>query len=548
VVIGGGVAGLVASIELSRRGVPVILLERSARVGGKMRQVDVAGRLVDAGPTVLTMRWVFEEIFAAAGASLEEHLTLRPVDVLARHAWENPGAGGSAGGSDVATLDLFADIERSADAIGAFAGAREARGYRDFCSYAQRIYQTVEEPFLRSERPSVGSILSAAGKLGLGALLNIDGHRNLWRALGEYFHDIRLRQLFARYATYCGSSPFLAPATLNVIAHVEREGVWIVEGGMYRVAEALAAIATRAGVTIRCGEHVAEILMASGRASGVRLASGERIPASAVVLNGDVAALAAGLFGAKPARGAQTGGDRSLSAMTWAIVAQTSGFPLVRHNVFFSQDYPAEFRDLFDRSSIPADPTVYICAQDRDDHGAIGAASAGGAVSDASAGGAVSGAASSSAAPEPPAEGAPAERMLFLINAPAFGDKKHLSPSEIQACQTRTWSRLRRSGLTLSEPMSPPVVTTPADFERLFPATGGALYGPASHGWSAPFVRASSRSRIPGLYVAGGSAHPGAGVPMAALSGRLAARSVTADLASTSRSSRAAMPGGMSMR
>jgi 1-hydroxycarotenoid 3,4-desaturase len=522
VVIGGGVGGLVASIELSRRGIPVILLERSARVGGKMRQVDVEGRLVDAGPTVLTMRWVFEEIFAAAGASLEEHLTLKPVDVLARHAW-----------GDERTLDLFADIERSADAIGAFAGAREARGYRDFCAYAERIFRTVEEPFLRSERPSMGSILAAAGKLGLGALLNIDGHRVLWRALGEYFHDVRLRQLFARYATYCGSSPFLAPATLNVIAHVEREGVWIVEGGMYRVAEALAAVATRAGVTIRCGEHVAEILMAGGRASGVRLASGERISASAVVLNGDVAALAAGLFGDKPARGAQTGGDRSLSAMTWAIVAQTSGFPLVRHNVFFSQDYPAEFRDLFDRSEIPADPTVYICAQDRDDHGAL----AGSTTSS-----------SASAEPASPGAGAPAERMLCLINAPAFGDKKHLSPSEIQACQTRTWSRLRRSGLTLSEPMSPPVVTTPADFERLFPATEGALYGPASHGWNAPFVRASSRSRIPGLYVAGGSAHPGAGVPMAALSGRLAANSVTADLASTSRSSRAATPGGMSMR
>lgn len=513
-VIGAGVGGLVAAVELSRRGVPVVVLERAPSVGGKMRQVNVGGRAIDAGPTVLTMRWVFERIFREAGASLERYLTLRPVERLARHAW-----------GDGSTLDLFADIERSADAVGTLAGPREARGYRAFCAYARGIYETVEGPFLRSERPTIASMIETAGKIGLSALLRIDGHRTLWRALGDFFTDARLRQLFGRYATYCGSSPFLAPATFNVVAHVEREGVWLVEGGMYRVAEALAELAARAGAWIRCGEHVSEIVVTSGRASGVRLASGEQIQASAVLLNGDVAALIEGRFGSKAARSVSADGPRSLSAITWAMVAEASGFPMIRHNVFFSEDYAEEFRELFDRPDVPADPTVYICAQDRDDEGL---SPENGLSKDGS--------------------GGVTERLLCLVNAPAVGDSRPLTRSEIVECETRMLTRLRRCGLTLRSIEDRPVITTPADFERLFPATGGALYGPASHGWKAPFSRAASRARTPGLYLAGGSAHPGAGVPMAALSGCLAAASVAEDLASTRPSIAAATLGGTSMR
>ncbi|WP_136920639.1 1-hydroxycarotenoid 3,4-desaturase CrtD [Polyangium aurulentum] len=501
VVIGAGVGGLVSAVELARRGVEVVVLERAPQVGGKMRQVGVAGRSIDAGPTVLTMRWVFEEIFGAAGVSLDEALQLRPADVLARHSWgEGP------------TLDLYADLERSVEAIRAFAGPAEAEGYRRFCAYAQRINDTVQKPFMRSERPSLAMAMAAFGTLGLSGLLHIDGHRTLWKALGDFFQDARLRQLFGRYATYCGSSPFLAPATLNVIAHVEREGVYLVEGGMYRVAEALVALAKRLGVTIRCGEHVQEVLVSGGRAAGVKLGSGERIHADVVVHNGDPSALAGGLLGGPAKRATSPTTPRSLSAMTWTFVAEGRGFPLVRHNVFFSRDYVEEFRDLFDRSALPAEPTVYVCAQDRDDRGV------------------------------PP--GGP-ERFLVLVNAPATGDQRPLSNSEIQRCEKAAFSLLNRAGLSFPPFPAPPVVTTPSDFDRMFPATGGALYGPASHGWRSPFARSGSRTKIPGLFLAGGGVHPGAGVPMAALSGRLAATAALEDLTSTSRSSVTATPGGM---
>ena len=503
-VIGAGIGGLVAALELASRGLHVTVLERAAAPGGKMREVEVGGARLDAGPTVFTMRWVFEEIFAAAGASFAEHLALYPADILARHAW----SGGE-------RLDLFADLERSADAIGAFAGPAEARGFRMFCERAGRIYRTLDHAFIRSPRPSLPGLIRGAGVRNLGG---ISPFTTMWRALGEHFRDPRLRQLFGRYATYCGSSPFLAPATLMLVAHVEQDGVWLVEGGMHRIAAALARLAVRRGATFRYGADVTEIAVAGGRVAGVSLATGERIEADALVCNADVAALASGQLGreASSAVPAIPRSARSLSALTWVLAAETEGFPLLRHTVFFSDDYPAEFEDIIRHARLPAAPTVYVCAQDRDDRGA--------------------------GAPDGP------ERLLCLVNAPATGDSHPLSATEIRQCEERTFSQLQRCGLQVRRKREATVTTTPADFNRLFPGTGGALYGQASHGWAASFQRPGARSRLPGLYLAGGSTHPGPGVPMAALSGRMAAASLLADLASTSLSRRTATLGGMLTR
>jgi 1-hydroxycarotenoid 3,4-desaturase len=235
---------------------------------------------------------------------------------------------------------------------------------------------------------------------------------------------------------------------------------------------------------------------------GIRLASGERIAADAVVMNGDSAALSAGLFG--PAVGASVPrvkpADRSLSAVTWMVHAATTGFPLTRHNVFFCRDYAAEFADIFRFGRLPAGPTVYVCAQDRGD---------------------------ACTAPD----GAP-ERLLVLVNAPATGDRHDFTAAEIEQCASRTFSLLERCGLTIHRRPEATAVTTPSGFATLFPATGGALYGQAVHGSMAAFRRPGSRSMIRGLYLAGGSVHPGPGVPMATLSGRLAAARLLADLTS----------------
>jgi 1-hydroxycarotenoid 3,4-desaturase len=504
VVVGAGIGGLVAALLLAARGVRVTVLERAAGPGGKMREVDIGGLRVDAGPTVLTMRWVFDEIFAETGRQLEQQLTLRPAQILARHAW-----------SESERLDLFADPRRSADAIGEFAGPGEARGFLAFCERARRTYDALEHSFIRSARPSLTGLLRGAGWRGLSALWGIAPFRSLWSELERYFHDPRLQQLFGRYATYCGASPFSAPATLMLVAHVEREGVWLVEGGMHRIARALADAARACGAQFRYGADVCEIVHESGRVAGARLATGERVEADAVVLNADVAALASGWFGAAAATAVLPAprAARSLSALTWAVAARPEGFPLLRHNVFFSKDYRAEFDDLCRLSQLPSAPTVYVCAQDRGDTDAIAPAGR--------------------------------ERLLLLVNAPADGDRSRANPEEIQQCERQTIRRLEHCGLKIRR-TEPAVLTTPTDFERMFPATGGALYGPALHGWRAAFRRQGARSRLPGLYLAGGSTHPGPGVPMAALSGRSAAACVLADLVSTSPLRHMATHGGTS--
>lgn len=503
IIVGGGIGGLATAIRLLAGGRSVTVLERAATPGGKMRQLTVGGRVFDGGPSVLTMPAVLEELCAAAGVARKDLISLQPLAPLCRHFF-----------ADGSVLDLFADEPsakecspaaawaRSAAEIHRVCGARAAAQFDRFRRHAARIYAAVERPFMRRAVPRNPLALPWTHEWGdLLRLWHMDTRRTLWKALGAQFDDPRLQVLFARYATYSGADPFLAPATLSVIAHVEMAlGVYAVAGGMYRVAQALAELIARLGGALRCGAEVERIELDPGESRALAVhVGGERLVADDVIVNCDVAQLYQRLCAGT--RLAARHGPRlaalvpSLSAHLNLITAAEAGaLPLCHHNVFFSADYAAEFRQL--REGPPSDPTVYLCNPDWT---------------------------------------ASEQRWFFLTNAPALPppdagvvpESAAWTPAQQAAVRARVAAQLARHGIDLSRHARAEHTVTPADFAALFPHSRGALYGAAASSRLAAFRR--PQNRVPGvrnLYCVGGSTHPGAGVPMVMLSAQLVAEMI----------------------
>ena len=497
-VIGAGIGGLCAAIRLALSGMAVTLIEAQPGPGGKMRTVPSVAGPVDAGPTVLTLRQVFDDLFAAAGERLEDHLTLLPQPVLARHWW-----------LDGSRLDLFADPEASAAAVQTLAGSCAETEFIRFHRMTTQLYQAFDVPVMQARRPNLTGIM-------LNTLRNpriwpaLLPHMTVARQLAQSFTDPRLRQLFGRYATYVGGVPDRSPAVLSLIWAAEAQGVWAVQGGMGRLTQALADLAVRVGVTLRYGVTVQKILRQSGRVTGLDLSDARRLTCDAAVFNGDPAALLAGLLGNGPQQALvpAKAHPRSLSAWVWSFAATPSPLDLIHHNVFFCAQPADEFGPLTE-GRMPDEASLYVCAQDRS-HGN----------------------------PTGP------ERFEIIMNAPP---KTALSPHEVAECRAKTFPQLARFGLTFDQPPPDQALMTPHGWGMLFPGSQGAIYGRSPHGALASFQRPTARTRLLGLYLAGGGAHPGAGVPMAALSGKHAAEAILIDLTSAFTWPRTAMRGGMSM-
>lgn len=503
VIIGAGIAGLAASIRLSAMGLRVTVLERHSHIGGKIRTTPSAAGPVDAGPTVLTMRHVFEDLFATAGARLDEHVTLIPQPLLARHFW-----------ADGSTLDLFEDRSASIEAVRAFGGARLATEFERFSTRAATLFAAFDAPMMQAATPSLGGL--ARHVLSNPHLIpKMSPLSSLGGLLKSQFSDPRLRQLFGRYATYIGGAPHLSPAVLALIWHAEESGVWVVKGGMHKLAEALGTVAERLGVEIRTDAHVARIDVQNGIVRGVVAPDGARIPADLVVAAGDPRALATGDLGAKVrhvAKATRTA-KRSFSARVHSFAAEATGPELAHHNVFFADPGPSEFDDLV-AGRIPTNPTLYLCAEDR----------------------------GQGSPPQGPRQGL--ERFEMIANAPAT--QTPTQPEDLSQWNQRIMTRMARFGVRFSPMPGPDTVTTPQTFAQMFPASQGALYGQSPHGLMAAFQRPTARTAVPGLYLCGGGAHPGAGVPMATLSARHLAEAIWSDRISTSPSGQTAMRGGMS--
>jgi len=499
VVIGAGVGGLATAIRLAAAGVAVTLLDRLNHTGGKIRTLPSPAGPVDAGPTVLTMRHVFDDLFNAAGARLDDHVTLIPQSILARHVWP-----------DGSELDLFANPEDSAAAVRAFAGSKSEAEFRAFCDRTRALFNAFDGPMMRAAEPKLGALTKhvLTNPYVIGPMAPLSTMASMLR---RQFSDPRLAQLFGRYSTYVGGSPYRSPAVLALIWHAEATGVWVVKGGMHKLAGAMSELATALGVDIRLNSHVDRIEVRGGHARAVYLDTGARISADAVVFNGDPRALATGALGAACRKVApQTlRTERSYSARVYSFAAKPIGRDLAHHNVLFDQDPEKEFSDL-QAGRVPSTPSLYICAEDRGQ---------------------------GHAPPE-------IERFEIITNAPATAAQD--TDKDLHQWHETIIQKMQSFNLTFTPTPGCETITTPQIFNRLFPETQGAIYGQSPHGMMAAFQRPTARSPIPGLYLAGGGAHPGAGVPMATLSGQHAAEAILSDLTSTSTFARTVMPGGMS--
>ena len=468
VVVGGGLGGLATALRLRSRGWAVTVFEAGPTFGGKMNRWEAEGFRFDTGPSLITMPWVFEELFQNAGGQLQEHAKLTALHPLAEYFFAD-GTRFTYSASLPDWIPTLQQIDR-----------RDVDGFFRFMHLGARLYEVSRGTFLKR------SPYAWPRREDLGLMRHMPlrhGWGNYHRTVESHFKSPYLRQMFDRYPTYVGSSPYRAPATLAVIPYMEYAfGGYCVEGGLYRIVEGLLALARARGVELVPGTRVVSVTRSGKKVTGVRLEDGVTLPADVVVMNGDAGA-ADGLLGTpgKPK-------ERSMSGFVMLLGIRKELPRMQQHSIYFSSDYAAEFSQIFDAHRFPDDPTVYVNVPSREDRSLV------------------------------PGDG---ETLFIMANAPATEDGWDAA----QTCEARrrVFERLRKSGFPeIEQDIVVSDVWTPRRIADTYLMPGGSIYGAASHGWRNSFFRAPNRSRkFAGLYYVGGSTHPGGGTPMVLLSAKI---------------------------
>lgn len=485
IIIGGGIGGLSTAIRLQNAGHRVIILEKNALIGGKMYQIEDAGFRFDTGPSVITMRHVFEDLFASVGRNLADYLTLLAVEPMTRYFYP-----------DGFVLDASSDISKMARQIDSI-DEHDVEGYLAYLAYAARIHRITGNTFIYSHPPKITDMLKKSPL----EMMKSDPFRTMNGAIKSFVQSDKLRQLLGRFATYVGGSPYLAPATLNVIAHVELTGgVWYPQGGIYQIAKAMEKLALEMGVEIYTEQGVEKILVEKGQVSGVLLDNDTEIEARIVVSNVDVAMTYQKLLSSDNVSQARidkmSSYEPSCSGFVLLLGVEGQHEALAHHNIFFSENYPAEFKAIFE-DGLPANaPTIYVAITSKTD---------------------------SNHAPEG------CENWFVLVNAPSVSECYDWEQNK-QDYRNLILDMLAEKGFDIRDKIRTETMLTPDDLEDMSGAWRGALYGPSANDRFAVFLRPHNRSKdVKGLYFAGGTTHPGGGVPMVTLSGKVAAEMVLED-------------------
>ncbi len=490
-VIGGGLGGLGAACVLAARGRRVVLFERNDWLGGKAAVLEEGGFRFDMGPTILTLPSVLRRIFAEAGEEMDASLDLVRLDPQWRSFFD-----------DGSTLDLAQEVEAMAGRLESFAPGSGA-GYRSLIELSAKLDDISTRYFFWKSIGGLGDMFDWKRTFAPGSLRDVLAMR-LGRTVVETMRahapDARVAQMLDHFVQYVGSAPDASPAVLCGIAHMQtNEGVWYPRGGTAAIPRALAGLASRLGVEVRLGTQVRRIVVEKGAVVGVETGSGETVRLAGVVSNCDAVRTYRELLDGKTARNfLRKKREPACSGVVLYLGLRERYEKLLHHNFVFSRDPHEEFEAIY-RQGVPApDPTCYVCAPSATEPGVA-----------------------------PPG----GEALYVLVHAP------YLRPGQDWARMMPDYRRVileklkRTAGLAdIEERIVVEHSLTPADIHRRYQVLDGAIYGLASHGrFFGAFKPANRRRDVRGLYLAGGAAHPGPGMPMVLMSGWIAADALTAD-------------------
>ncbi len=498
-VVGGGLGGLAAACTLAARGHEVVLFEKSPWLGGKAAQLAEAGFRFDMGPTILTVPTVLKRIFAEAGRRMEAYLDLVKLDPQWRCFF-----------ADGTVLDLVSDVAAMQKTLAKYApdGGRSADGYKKFITLSDTLHQISEKYYFWKSIGGLKDMIDPKAGFSpkiLGELMSMRMGRSVGKTVRKFVPDARVAQMLDHFTQYVGSSPDASPAVLCGIAHMQTDGgVWYPRGGTRAVPEALAKLAGELGVDLRTGVGVTRVLTDGGRTvTGVELDTGEIVELSAVVSNADSVRTHRDLLAGSAPRAARRFGKRrryepACSGVVLYLGLNKAYDHLLHHDFVFSRDPEEEFDYIYHKGEPAPDPTCYLAATARTEPGTA------------------------------PAGG---EALYVLVHTP------YLRPGQDWATMFPAYRRVILDKLKTTGQM-PDIEDrivferhlTPQDIHDRYRVLDGAIYGLASHGkFLGAFKPANRSPDVKGLYLAGGAAHPGPGMPMVLMSGWIAADALDAD-------------------
>ena len=507
VVVGAGLAGLSAAVELTTLGAKVTIVDKNEHLGGKMNVLREEGFAFDMGPTIITLPQVLRGVVERSGRTLSDYITLVDLDPQWRCFYE-----------DGAVINLWKDPQRLASDLNAqFPETKPGAGYLKFLEFARRMYRLSEKVFFYRDVAAVGDVMRQVPPTDFALVKEVLGmrmHSTVGATAHHWIEDRHTRQLCEHFLQYVGSSPFLAPAILSLIASAQvDQGCWYPMGGTREVARTLERILREEHAQIITGAKVKRIAREGGRATKVILEDGREIACDAVVSNCDVQRTMLDLLGGRAGeddalRRQQDIAKRYEPACSGVVLylgLNRRYEHLAHHNFLFSKDSHAEFDDIYTRGEPARDPTLYLAVPSRTDE-----------------------------AQAPPG----CEALYVLVHTPyrrdrhawttgAGGDPGGFGAGPLLRSYRETIvAKLKRFGMEdIEEHIVVERALTPSAIDTMYNAEGGAIYGLASHGKLSGGFKPSNRSRVaPNVYIAGGSANPGPGVPMVLMSGVTAAR------------------------